>query len=102
MLHAVTLNYIAPAQALAAQLDAHKEWLVEGFTRGLILFAGPLNNGKGGYILFHADSAEDVNAFLQRDPFVIDKLVDCEQVSLDPLLRAADFPARWAGAARVV
>jgi hypothetical protein len=43
-----------------------------------------------------------VNTFLQRDPFVIDRLVDCEQVSIEPLLRAADFPASWAGAAKVV
>ena len=102
MLHAVTLHYIASAHSLAAQIDAHKEWLAEGFARGLILFAGPLSTGKGGYILFHADSAEDVNTFLQRDPFVIDRLVDCEQVSIEPLLRAADFPASWAGAAKVV
>ncbi len=52
MLYAVTLTYLTQPDAISAHLDAHKQWLVRGFKEGKILFAGPLSNHAGGYILF--------------------------------------------------
>jgi uncharacterized protein YciI len=52
MLHAVTLTYLKQPDAIASHIDAHKQWLVRGFNEGKIVFAGPLSNHAGGYILF--------------------------------------------------
>lgn len=100
MLHAVTLIYLTKPDVISAHLDAHKQWLVRGFKEGRIIFAGPLNNGSGGYILFQGENVSDIHNFLQDDPFIIHDIVDAEVVSLEPALCAQDFPTKWAEKAR--
>ena len=82
MLFAVTLTYLTQHDVISAHLDAHKRWLARGLSERRIIFAGPLSNGTGGYILFHGDKVSDIHNFLKDDP--------CAQ----------DFPARWADEAR--
>ncbi|MFL8078675.1 YciI family protein [Xanthomonas vasicola] len=45
MLHIVTLTYRVAPPALAAHLDAHKQWLRKHIDTGLFLAAGPSANG---------------------------------------------------------
>lgn len=102
MLHAVTLTYLAEADAISAHLDAHKQWLIRGFTEGKIIFAGPLSSGAGGYVLFQGDNVRDIHHFLQDDPFVLHNIADAEVVSIEPALCAQDFSPQWAGKARFI
>ena len=102
MLHAVTLPYRVSEENIALYLEAHKAWLVRGFNEKRVVFAGPIVDGSGGYILFHDDSASAIEAFLKEDPFVIHQLVNVDRVSVEPALGAVDFPDKWAGKARRV
>lgn len=102
MLHAVTLTYLTQPDAISAYLDAHKQWLVRGFNEGKILFAGPLSNGAGGYILFQGDSTSEVQNFLQNDPFIMHNIVDAEIIGIEPVLCAQGFPEKWAESARFI
>ncbi|WP_316504127.1 YciI family protein [Klebsiella michiganensis] len=102
MLHAVTLTYLTQPDSISSQLDAHKQWLVRGFKEGKILFAGPLSNHAGGYILFQGDSVSEIQNYLQDDPFIIHNIVDAEIMGIEPALCAQGFPAKWAEKARFI
>lgn len=102
MLHAVTLTYLTQPDAISAQLDAHKQWLARGFNEGKILFAGPLSNGAGGYILFQGDNVRDIHNFLQEDPFIMHSIADANVMSIEPALCAHGFPEKWAEKARFI
>ena len=99
MLFAVTLTYLKH-DVISAHLDDHKRWLVRGLSEGRIIFAGPLSNGTGGYILFHGDNVSDVHSFLNDDPFTIYSIADADVVSVEPALCAQEFSTRWADKAR--
>ena len=100
MLFAVTLTYLTQHDVISAHLDAHKRWLARGLSERRIIFAGPLSNGTGGYILFHGDKVSDIHNFLKDDPFIIYNIADAEVVSVEPALCTQEFPARWADEAR--
>ncbi|MGR5945297.1 YciI family protein [Enterobacter sp. C4G1] len=102
MLHAVTLTYLKQPDAIASHLDAHKQWLVRGFNEGKILFAGPLSNHAGGYILFQGDSVSEIQNYLQDDPLIMHNIVDAEIIGIEPTLCAQGFPAKWAEKARFI
>lgn len=102
MLHAVTLTYLAQPDVISAHLDAHKLWLVRGINEGKILFAGPLSNGAGGYILFQEGNVSEIHNFLQDDPFIMHNIVDAEVMSIEPALCAQGFPAKWAEKAHFI
>lgn len=102
MLHAVTLTYQSQKEEIAAYLEAHKQWLVRGLKEGKIVFAGPLADGSGGYILFNSDDRDSVERFLQADPFIEHHLVSVTLLSIEPALVAQGFPARWAAAAKEI
>lgn len=68
MLYAVTLTYLTQPDAISAHLDAHKQWLVRGFKEGKILFAGPLSNHAGGYILFKETMQVKFNTVFRMTP----------------------------------
>ncbi|MHA1067160.1 YciI family protein [Enterobacter ludwigii] len=102
MLHAVTLTYLTQPDAISAHLDAHKKWLARGFNEGKILFAGPLSNGAGGYILFQGKDVSEIHNFLKDDPFIIHSIADAEVMSIEPALCAQGFPEKWAEKARFI
>ncbi len=68
MLYAVTLTYLTQPDAISAHLDAHKQWLVRGFKEGKILFAGPLSNHAGGYILLKETMQVKFNTVFRMTP----------------------------------
>lgn len=96
MLHAVTLYYLCPEETLSAHRDAHKQWLIKGINAGIIIFAGPLRSGTGGYILFHSEDVKNIHRYLAEDPFVIHKMASVNVLTVLPALRANAFPALWA------
>lgn len=65
----ITLTYVAPIEAVDAQMAAHVGWLEAGFDAGLLLIAGRQVPRTGGIILCRGHRAE-VEAFAATDPFV--------------------------------
>lgn len=65
----ITLSYVAPLDAVDAQMAAHVAWLEAGFDAGLLLIAGRQVPRTGGIILCRGHRAE-VEAFAATDPFV--------------------------------
>lgn len=102
MLYAIILSYISPAEKIREHLEAHKGWLVKYIKAGHVLFAGPLSDESGGFILAHADQLSDAEKIMAEDPFVEHGLVKLDIVEADPAIRSADFAQRWAGNAKSI
>lgn len=66
----VTLTYTVPNDEIDRHLEAHMDWLKEGYTSGLFLAAGRRVPRTGGMI-FAEGSREAVETMLRRDPFHI-------------------------------
>ena len=65
----IMLRYVAPLEAVDAQMAAHVAWLEQGFGAGLLLLAGRQVPREGGVILCRGARAE-VEALAATDPFV--------------------------------
>ena len=102
MIFIVTLTYVRPLEEVNNHLDAHRDWLVANTITGRIAVAGPLEPRTGGLIVAHCASRAELDQMLADDPFVINELVTVQVLCATPALRHADFPARWAAAAKAV
>ena len=54
-------------------IPAHVAHLHTGLESGMLLVGGP-NESGGGYLLLRAETREEAEAFLSRDPFQLHKL----------------------------
>ncbi|MEY4366605.1 MAG: hypothetical protein RLZ28_20 [Actinomycetota bacterium] len=68
---AVTYHYAASAEALAEVRPIHREWTAAQFEAGTLISSGPFVDYSGALLLFRADSATELSALLDNDPFDI-------------------------------
>ncbi|WP_192457388.1 YciI family protein [Musicola keenii] len=99
MLHAITLEYTSPKYEFEKHMDAHKKWLADNIRGGHIIFAGPLENGTGGFILASGINAAEIGMLLSDDPFVIFKLVKIDIKTIEPAICSGSFYSEWASGA---
>jgi uncharacterized protein YciI len=102
MLFAITLTYSRPKIDVEAHLDTHRTWLVDEMKAGRILAAGPLGSGLGGFVLAFADSQSEIDAMVERDPFVRNDVVTFDIQPFQVALRSANFPPEWAEGAKPI
>ena len=62
-----------PEEMKTLYLPAHVAHLKGGLTSGMLLVGGPNETG-GGYLLLRAETRQEVEDFLSRDPFRLHKL----------------------------
>ena len=65
----VTLTYVAPIEAVDAQMAGHVAWLEAGFAEDILLLAGRQVPRTGGVLVCRGHRAE-IEAFAATDPFV--------------------------------
>ena len=69
----------------AAQfLEGHNAWIKRGFDRGTFLLAGSLQPNAGGTVIAHNIDREDLDALVQEDPFVAERVVSAEIHEITP------------------
>lgn len=72
-------------QANASQfMDGHNAWLKDGFDKGTFLLAGTIQPKLGGAILAHNATLDQIQAFVQQDPFVAECVVNAEIIEITP------------------
>jgi len=79
-----TLKFSGNKDQMSQFLDAHKKWIKQGFDDGIFLLAGSLQPGLGGGILAHNITRADLEARLNEDPFVQQKIVTADVLEIDP------------------
>jgi uncharacterized protein YciI len=95
MLYLILFNYTAPLEALDRVLPAHRAHLGAHYASGHFLMSGPFFPREGGGILARAESCEEIDAIVARDPFVIENLVEARVIAWGPNRRSADTPQAW-------
>lgn len=80
----VLLKFSENRGRISAFMEAHKTWLKQGLDDGVFLLAGSLQPGLGGGILAHNIAREDLEAFVDRDPFVAENIVTAEILEITP------------------
>jgi uncharacterized protein YciI len=81
----VILLKFSDNNAQASQfMEAHKEWLKRGFDDGVFLLAGSLQPGMGGGVIANETSLSDLQARVNDDPFVSEKIVSAEILEIAP------------------
>ena len=69
--YAVTYYYTASPDSLAEVRPIHREWLAERLADGSLLASGPMVDNPGALLIFKANSADELSALLDNDPFDI-------------------------------
>lgn len=80
----IQLKLIGEMNQVQAHMAAHKQWIKESIDAGIILCVGNLTATKGGGILAHSLSLPEMEEHLEKDPFVLHKLVTVDIVEFTP------------------
>lgn len=80
----VMLRFSANKAQAAQHMDGHNAWIERGFADGIFLMTGSLPGGAGGAVLAHNIARDDLEARLQDDPFVAEKIVDADILEIRP------------------
>jgi len=67
----ILLDYIAPPAEIDRHVAAHRRHLAEQYAAGKLLLSGPHVPRTGGVIIASMPSQAEVEAMMQRDPFVL-------------------------------
>lgn len=63
-------------------LESHKAWLRRGFDEGVFVLSGGIQPNLGGAILAQNASLPELQARVEEDPFVREKVVSAEILEL--------------------
>ena len=74
-------------------MEGHKSWIKEGVDQGRFILVGSLQPNKGGVVMIHGLTREELETCLQQDPFVIEGVVNVEvhEVSPNQTVEALSF-----------
>ncbi len=64
-------------------MDAHNQWIKQGFNDDIFLLVGSLQPGLGGSIIAHNTSLEELQNRVNNDPFVSENIVTAEILDID-------------------
>ncbi|NKJ08936.1 hypothetical protein [Rhizobium sp. SG741] len=65
-------------------IEGHNVWIKRGFDSGAFLLAGSLQPNAGGTLLAHNIDRESLEALVQEDPFVAERVVSAEIHEVTP------------------
>ncbi len=65
-------------------LEGHNAWIKRGFDSGTFLLAGTLQPNAGGTLLAHNIDRKRLEALVQEDPFVAERVVSAEIHEVTP------------------
>lgn len=65
-------------------MEGHKAWIQRGIDDGIFLVVGSLQPNAGGAILAHATSLPELQARVNEDPFVAERVVSAEILEITP------------------
>ncbi len=80
----VILEFAEGKERAAQFLDAHKDWLQQGFADGVFLLAGSLKPNLGGAVWAHGVSRSELEARVDSDPFVAEAVVSARILEFVP------------------
>jgi uncharacterized protein YciI len=89
----IELTYTAPLSEIDANMSAHMSFVRKHYAAGRFLLSGRKIPRDGGIILALGDSREEIEAIVQRDPFVMRGLSDYRVIEFRDSQRADSIDA---------
>ncbi len=80
----VEIKYRAHIDEIAKLRPAHREFLDEGYKKGIILMSGPQTPQIGGVIIARSESMKALAKFLQNDPYQRNNVADYTYMQFSP------------------
>ena len=80
----VTLKFSSNKAQAGQFMDGHKQWIKRGFDDGVFLLMGNLQPDLGGAIGAHQTSLPELQARVNDDPFVAEKIVSANILEIAP------------------
>jgi uncharacterized protein YciI len=80
----VNLRFSENKGQAGAFMEAHNQWIRNGFEDGIFLIVGSLQPGLGGSVIVHGISREKLEARVSEDPFVAENIVTAEILEIEP------------------
>ncbi len=65
-------------------MEAHNQWIAQGFDDGVFLLAGTLQPKAGGAIIASSTTLEKLEKRMGEDPFVINRVVTAQINEVTP------------------
>jgi len=83
-MYVVLLRFSANRDKAAEFMEAHRNWITQGFDDGVFLVVGSLQPNQGGAIVAHNASMAELESRVNRDPFVIEDVASPEIFEISP------------------
>ena len=80
----ILVTYEKPIEEVEGHLEAHREFLAEGYKNGILMMSGGQNPRIGGVIVGRFNSKEEANEFISKDPFFIHSVAKYELTEFVP------------------
>ena len=80
----VLLKFSENKRKAGELMDAHNQWIKEGFDDCVFLLVGSLQPGLGGSVIAHNSTLSELEARVNLDPFVTKNVVTAEILDIDP------------------
>jgi uncharacterized protein YciI len=82
-MYLITITYTQPLEAVERVLEAHRQYLRDAPLASRIVMTGRRRPATGGLVVLRADRLEDVEAFVQADPYFIENVAAFDIVEFD-------------------
>jgi len=80
----ITLKFGSNKDQAGQFMQAHNEWIKQGFDADIFLLVGGLQPDLGGAIMAHNCSFDEIQNHVNEDPFVKEKIVIAEILEISP------------------
>lgn len=80
----VFLRFGENRSSAAQFMEAHRDWIRQGFDSGIFLLVGSLEPGFGGAIVAHNTTLAELEDRVALDPFVREAVVSAEIAEISP------------------
>lgn len=81
----ILVHYKVSIETIDQYLDAHRNFLDEGYQKNYFVASGPKIPRTGGVIISQLNNREQLDAILNDDPFKIHNLADYEILEFTPI-----------------
>jgi len=81
----IVLLRFSDNKAKAGQfMEGHKQWIGRGFDDGVFVMTGSLQPNRGGMVLVTGASRAQLEARVNADPFVAERVVEADILEVAP------------------
>jgi uncharacterized protein YciI len=89
----ITVTYTKTIEEVEKYLEDHREFLANGYKKGVLLLSGAQVPRVGGIIIGRFWSKEEATAFVHADPFFVAKVAEYDIVEFAASKYADDLEA---------